>query len=94
MSDRGNIKIGDVGRAALCAPQKHLLNKEINNGEICFVVNSQSGLTTWQFTVDFNDYGQLSGTYWLSSENKDSVLPDKIANSIRSEIQGKSKVIK
>ena len=35
-------------------------------------VRSQSGISNWCFTVDFNDYGKLTGKYWISTENNDS----------------------
>lgn len=44
------------------------------------VVTTQSGLNTWKFTVDFNDYGSLTGKYWLNSENSDSSIPQTVAN--------------
>ncbi|WP_317855810.1 hypothetical protein [Chakrabartyella piscis] len=58
------------------------------NGPIVYgTVRSQSGLSVWDFSIDFNNYGTLDGSYWIQSENKDSSIPkyiaDKIAKSIR-----------
>ena len=50
-------------------------------------VESQSGLSTWTFSIDFNDYGKISGRYWLKSENKDSTIPKYIADKIQAEIE-------
>ena len=50
-------------------------------------VQSQSGISEWDFTVDFNDYGHITGNYWLSSDNSDSTIPghfaDNVADAIR-----------
>jgi hypothetical protein len=37
--------------------------------------------------LDFNDYGDLTGKYWLSQENYDSDLPQKFARTIQEEIK-------
>lgn len=49
-------------------------------------VRSQSGLTEWDFTIDFNDYGKISGAYWLWSENEDSLIPEYIAKEMQKKI--------
>ena len=46
-------------------------------------VRSNSGITVWMFTVDFNDYGYVSGRYWLYSENNDSPIPKTIAKRMQ-----------
>lgn len=53
------------------------------------LVQSNSGLSTWMFSVDFNDYGHITGNYWLKSENEDSPVPQVIGNTIRSCIEMK-----
>lgn len=50
------------------------------------IVQSNSGLSTWMFRVDFNDYGHITGRYWLWSENDDSPVPKVVANRIRDSI--------
>lgn len=50
------------------------------------IVRTQSGLSEWHFKADFNDYGQLTGTYWLSSDNDDSSIPKHVADIISSSI--------
>lgn len=43
---------------------------------------SQSGLTSCDFEIDFNDYGHITGRYWISSENPESSIPKHIAQNI------------
>lgn len=50
------------------------------------LVWSNTNLSTWRFTVDFNDYGHITGQYWLSSENDQSVIPESIAKAVSFEI--------
>ncbi|WP_288920921.1 hypothetical protein [uncultured Bifidobacterium sp.] len=52
-------------------------------------VQSQSHLTEWNFSVDFNDYGHLTGKYWLSSDNDDSIIPQWFADKLSTAIKGK-----
>lgn len=49
-------------------------------------VRSQSGISEWCFKIDFNDYGSLTGTYWLSTDNNDSSIPKIVANRIAQQI--------
>ena len=46
-------------------------------------VKSQSQLSTWTFQIDFNDYGHITGSYWITSDNDDSNIPLYIANNVR-----------
>ena len=50
-------------------------------------VQSQSGISEWYFKVDFNDYGHITGRYWLSSDNSDSSIPEHYADKLSSLIQ-------
>lgn len=53
-------------------------------GKIIYgIAESQSGLSDWKFKIDFNDYGHITGRYWITSENDDSNIPYYIANNIR-----------
>ena len=49
-------------------------------------VRSQSGLSDWGFSIDFNDYGKLTGAYWLSTDNNDSNIPKTVAKRIAEQI--------
>lgn len=73
-----------VNRVAALAPRVERVS--IKGMDVILSVRSISGLTIWSAEIDFNDYGHLTGTYWLSSENSDSVIPKFIANNVRSEI--------
>ncbi len=68
--------------------KKKKIDIEIDSSIIYGTVTSQSGLSSWNFTIDFNDYGSLTGRYWLKSENDDSLIPKHIADYIQEEIQG------
>lgn len=67
---------------------KHIkrLNITVEGPVIYGTVRSQSGISTWNFTLDFNDYGDITGDYWLWNENIDSNLPENVAESIKNEI--------
>lgn len=56
------------------------INKvEINQALINFEVYSNSRISTWCFTLDYNDYGNLTGKVRISSENSDSSIPENIS---------------
>ena len=50
-------------------------------------VRSNSGLSTWGAEVDFNDYGHLTGTYWINTDNSDSIVPEHFAKVLKSRIE-------
>ncbi len=62
----------------------------IDNAFVRVTIDSNTGLTSWTFTADFNDYGYFTGEYWLYSENNDSPIPstfaDRVSLRIRSEV--------
>jgi len=45
-------------------------------------VITQSRLSRWSFQIDFNDYGHITGKYWITSENSDSSIPNWIADQM------------
>ena len=49
-------------------------------------VRSQSGLSVWNFQIDFNDYGKLTGNYWIFTDNNDSDIPQIVADEIKTQI--------
>ena len=55
-------------------------------------VRSQSGISDWCFRIDFNDYGKLTGSYWISSDNDDSDIPQIVAERIAHQIRNFSDV--
>ena len=52
-------------------------------------VESQSGISTWEFKLDYNDYGRITGTYWESTENSDSSIPGRLGQLIQDEISNR-----
>ena len=74
-----------VGEIAKNTPR--LLDVSID-GLVAFLeVRSNSGLTTWSANIDFNDYGHLTGRYWLTTDNTQSPIPKFFANAVQAEIQ-------
>lgn len=51
----------------------------------CRVI-SQSKITYWTFTLDFNDRGKLTGKYCIFSENEDSQIPRAVGSVIVDEL--------
>lgn len=49
-------------------------------------VESQTGYSTWYFQIDFNDWGHITGTYWIRTDNDDSSIPDRYGELISREI--------
>ena len=56
---------------------------DIDNGAISVTVISQSRISKWEFELD---YGKITGQYWLSTENYDSEIPEKLGDSIQEAI--------
>ena len=52
---------------------------EINQALINFEVYSNSRISTWCFTLDYNDYGILTEKVRISSENTDSSMPKNVS---------------
>jgi len=50
------------------------------------IVLSQHKFSTWSFTIDFNDDGELTGNYTILSENDTSTIPQRLAKDISKEI--------
>jgi len=68
----------------LCVKKiNRIIDYEIDNGIVYATVRSQSGLTAWDFQLDFNDYGEISGTYWITSDNDDSEIPNYLGDMIQ-----------
>lgn len=64
-----------------------LTNITVNRSIVTGTVKSNSGLSKWNFTIDFNDYGSVTGKYWITSENEDSNIPLCVAEKIKDEIK-------
>lgn len=66
---------------------------KVNGPIVTGVVRSQSGQTVWLFSVDFNDYGRITGKFWIYSENSDSSIPYHVATNIEKQILTKLGVL-
>lgn len=66
---------------------KRLRNVTVSWSTVYGTVRSQSGLSDWSFSLDFNDFGHLTGRFWSHSDNTDSILPNSLGNRIAYEIQ-------
>lgn len=55
---------------------ERIINVEVINLMIYCDVESITGKTNWSFSVDFNEWGHLTGGFWKYSENMDSEIPE------------------
>ena len=62
---------------------------DVQGPVIKYTVESKSGFTDWTFSLDFNDYGHITGTYWSSSQNTDSSIQEYIGGLIQGYIASK-----
>ena len=58
----------------------------VDNGIVKGTVRSQSGISEWKFDIDFNDYGKITGKYWIESSNSDSDIPWILAKRINNHL--------
>ncbi len=59
------------------------INKGWVDGHVVFaIVESNSGISDWKFSIDYNDYGHVTGRYWIISDNKNSKIPESVATRI------------
>ena len=66
---------------------KRIENVEIDGLALYATVSSVSGISSWDFTLDFNDYGKLTGKCYSKSENYDSDIPQKLNNLIYEKLE-------
>lgn len=67
---------------------ERIISLHAEDARVNGIVRSQSGISEWRFKIDFNDYGKLSGKYWIYSDNEDSRIPKVIADRISQKIAG------
>ena len=65
---------------------KRLRDVTVSWSTVYGTVRSQSGLSDWSFSLDFNDFGHLTGRFWATSDNNDSILPKSLGKRISDEI--------
>lgn len=63
---------------------KRITIDSIDNGEVSCIVDTNSGLSSWTFTVYFNIHvsGMITPDYRIYSENDDSSLPEIFAQQV------------
>lgn len=54
---------------------KRIRTISVRGAKVYATVESQTGLSDWDFNVDFNNWGHITGTYWTYTENDDSSIP-------------------
>lgn len=59
---------------------------EIDGPVVRCSVRSASGISTWEFTLDFNDYGEITGKCWTETKNEDSTIPSVLKERIQDEL--------
>ena len=63
-----------------------ITNLAVSDAVVRGKVLSIQKISTWSFSIDFNDNGQLTGRYTVYSENDDSTVPQQLAKDISKEI--------
>ena len=76
----------DIAVAAIKRIKKKITSFEVCGAVVFCTVESQTGLSKWDFRIDFNDYGEITGKYWIWSENEDSLIPKHIAQNMKKKI--------
>ena len=66
---------------------RRITNLSADGPMVYGTVRSQSGISEWYFKIDFNDYGKVTGNYWISSDNDDSDIPKIVADRISEQIE-------
>lgn len=69
-----------VGYVASLSPR--VIKAEVTGLVVQITVRSNSKLTTWAADLDFNDYGNPSGKYWIRTENDQSPVPKWFADTL------------
>lgn len=58
----------------------------VRGAVIYCTVESQTGYSNWDFNVDFNNWGHVTGTYWQQTDNDDSSIPKHYGQMVSGEI--------
>lgn len=80
-------KFKEIVEKAVARIKKRTIKYSIEGAKILGEVESLSRISTWSFTLDFYNYGRLTGDCTIWSENDTSEIPNAIANSIKQDIQ-------
>lgn len=73
---------------------KRIAQIKVYGPEVNGIVYSQSGLSTWEFQIDFNDWGKITGYFWTESSITNShvneILGERISEVIRKYLEKKN----
>ena len=76
--------------AAKSAKSIRRLSIFVSGPKVYGTVLSASGISTWTFSLDFNDFGHITGKSWLiDCENYDSSIPDAFRANMENEIKAR-----
>ena len=75
-----------IAHRAIKKFKKNKVSLDVCGAVVYGTVESQTGLSEWEFSIDFNDYGEITGKYWIWAENDDSLIPEHIAENMEEEI--------
>ena len=85
---KDGISAEEFKKIALHVGEKHRRVKNISvKGPVIYcTVESQTGNSNWDFNVDFNNWGHITGTYWSQTDNDDSSIPKHYGDMVSEEI--------
>ncbi len=66
---------------------KRVSSLTVRDTDVYGEVTSQSGISTWEFSLHFGPIERLDGEWYKYSDNYDSDIPERIANSISEAIK-------
>ena len=66
---------------------KRINSIQVNGPVIMCNVDSNTGFSDWNFKVDFNNWGHITGTFWIKTENYDSSIPGYYGRKLSGLIQ-------
>lgn len=72
-----------IAETSIKTMKRKFASFNVADGRIYGTIISQSGISEWDFCIDFNDFGKLTGEYWLHAENDDSIIPRRIAETVK-----------
>lgn len=61
---------------------KRISQFTVDGATVYCTAESQSGISSWDFSVDFNNWGHITGAYWINSENDKSGIPENFGNKL------------
>ena len=70
----------------ICSKFKRVELQSVLDLRVRIGVTSQSGNSSWNCIIDFNDSGKLTGKYHIISYNDQSNIPNHVAEAISKEI--------